>query len=120
MLCDTKRIIYISSIIKVFLEILLKSTNSYIVEIQVPMKNFCKINIDKLNSILSKWFSKKKIETQFEQINFNYFKEPFLIYTIKQKPELLAGFTLNFMTESKIIDLSVSTKIQKISKILDY
>ena len=114
LLCDTKRIIYISSIIKVFLEILLKSTNSYIVEIQVPMKNFCKINIDKLNSILSKWFSKKKIETQFEQINFNYFKEPFLIYTIKQKPELLAGFTLNFMTESKIIDLSVSTKIQKI------
>jgi F0F1-type ATP synthase delta subunit len=118
-LCDTKRIIYISSILKLFLEFLLKSTNSYVVEIEVPMTNSSKININKLNIILSNWFLKNKKETQFKNINFAYFKEPLLIYTVKQKSELLGGFKLNFLTESKIIDFSISTKISKISKILD-
>jgi ATP synthase F1 delta subunit len=119
LLCDTKRIIYISSILKLFLEFLLKSTNSYVVEIEVPMTNSSKININKLNIILSNWFLKNKKETQFKNINFAYFKEPLLIYTVKQKSELLGGFKLNFLTESKIIDFSISTKISKISKILD-
>jgi ATP synthase F1 delta subunit len=120
LLCDTKRIIYISSILKVFLEILLKSTNSYVVEIQVPMIDSCKININKLNKILSNWFSNKKRDTKFENQNFTSFKEPFLIYTVKQKSELIGGFRLNFLTESKIVDFAISTKIQKISKILEY
>jgi hypothetical protein len=84
------------------------------------MIDSCKININKLNKILSNWFSKKKRDTQFENQSFTSFKEPFLIYTVKQKSELLGGFRLNFLTESKIVDFAISTKIQKISKILEY
>jgi F0F1-type ATP synthase delta subunit len=120
LLCDTKRIIYISSILKVFLEILLKSTNSSIVEIEVPITNNYKIDKTKLNTILCSWFLKNKKASQFNNINFACFKEPLLIYTIKQKAELLGGFRLNFLTESKIVDFSIAGKIQRISKVLDY
>ena len=120
LLCDTKRIIYISSILVVFLEMLLKSTNSYIIEIEVPRTDNYKIDLVKLNLILSNWFLKNKKDAQFDSINFACFKEPLLIYTIKQKSELLGGFRLNFLTESKVVDFSIATKIQKISKVLDY
>lgn len=120
LLCDTKRIIYISSILIVFLEMLLKSTNSYIVEIEIPRNENYKIDIVKLNAILSSWFLKNKKNAQFDSINFACFKEPLLIYTIKQNSELLGGFRLNFLTESKIVDFSIATKIQRISKVLDY
>jgi F0F1-type ATP synthase delta subunit len=120
LLCDTKRIVYISSILKLFLEILLRNTNSSVIEIQLPMIDFCKININRLDIILSTWFSNKKTKKLTQDKNFILFKEPLLIYTIKQKPELLGGFKLNFLTESKIIDFSISTKIQKILKVLEY
>jgi ATP synthase F1 delta subunit len=120
LLCDTKRIIHIGSILKLFLEILLKSTNSYIVEIQVCTNENYKIDLNKLNLILADWFTKNKKENQVENINFSCFKEPLLIFTIKQTPELLGGFKLNFITESKVIDFSIAGKIQRISKVLNY
>lgn len=120
LLCDRKRIVNIGLILKVFLEMLLKSTNSYIVEIEVPISDNYKIDINKLNKILSNWFLKSKKETKVDNINFACFKEPFLIYTVKQKSDLLGGFRLNFLTESKIIDFSIASKIQRIYKILEY
>ena len=120
LLCDTKRIIYLDSILKVFLELLLKSTNSYIIEIQIPNSQNYKVDINKLNVILSNWFIKNKKDVSFEKINFACFKEPLIIYTIKQKPELLGGFILNFLTESKTVDFSIAGKIEKITKILEY
>lgn len=120
LLCDTKRIINIASILKLFLEILLKSTNSYIVEIEVCESKNYKIDLNKLNLILSDWFTKNKKENQVENINFSCFKEPLLIFTIKETSELLGGFKLNFITESKVIDFSIAGKIQKINKILNY
>jgi len=120
LLCDTKRIIYLDSILKVFLELLLKSTNSYIIEIQIPNSQNYKVDINKLNIILSNWFIKNKKDVSFEKINFACFKEPLIIYTIKQKPELLGGFILNFLTESKTVDFSIAGKIEKITKVLEY
>jgi len=120
LLCDTKRIIYLDSILKVFLELLLKSTNSYIIEIQIPNSQNYKVDINKLNVILSNWFIKNKKDVSFEKINFACFKEPLIIYTIKQKPELLGGFILNFLTESKTVDFSIAGKIEKITKVLEY
>jgi len=120
LLCDTKRIIYLDSILKVFLELLLKSTNSYIIEIQIPNSQNYQVDINKLNIILSNWFIKNKKDVSFEKINFACFKEPLIIYTIKQKPELLGGFILNFLTESKTVDFSIAGKIEKITKILEY
>ena len=120
LLCDTKRIIYLDSILKVFLELLLKSTNSYIIEIQIPNSQNYKVDINKLNIILSNWFIKNKKDVSFEKINFACFKEPLIIYTIKQKPELLGGFILNFLTESKTVDFSIAGKIAKITKVLEY
>jgi len=120
LLCDTKRIIYLDSILKVFLELLLKSTNSYIIEIQIPNSQNYKVDINKLNVILSNWFIKNKKDVSFEKTNFACFKEPLIIYTIKQKPELLGGFILNFLTESKTVDFSIAGKIEKITKILEY
>ena len=120
LLCDTKRIIYRDSILKVFLELLLKSTNSYIIEIQIPNSQNYKVDINKLNIILSNWFIKNKKDVSFEKINFACFKEPLIIYTIKQKPELLGGFILNFLTESKTVDFSIAGKIEKITKVLEY
>lgn len=120
LLCDTKRIVYISSILKIFLEIFLKSTNAYLVEIEIPVIEACTIYIDKLNKILSNWFIENQNQVKFNKINFACFKEPLLIYTIKQNSGLLGGFKLNFLTESKTVDFSISTKIQKISRILDY
>jgi len=120
LLCDTKRIIYLDSILKIFLELLLKSTNSYIVEIQIPNSQNYKVDINKLNVILSNWFIKNKKDVSFEKTNFACFKEPLIIYTIKQKPELLGGFILNFLTESKTVDFSIAGKIEKITKVLDY
>ena len=117
LLCDTKRIIYLDSILKVFLELLLKSTNSYIIEIQIPNSQNYKVDINKLNIILSNWFIKNKKDVSFEKINFACFKEPLIIYTIKQKPELLGGFILNFLTESKTVDFSIAGKIEKITKL---
>lgn len=120
LLCDTKRIIYLGSILKVFLELLLKSTNSYIIEIQIPNSQNYKVDINKLNVILSNWFIKNKKDVSFEKTNFACFKEPLIIYTIKQKPELLGGFILNFLTESKTVDFSIAGKIEKITKVLEY
>jgi len=120
LLCDTKRIIYLDSILKVFLELLLKSTNSYIIEIQIPNSQNYKVDINKLNVILSNWFIKNKKDVSFEKTNFACFKEPLIIYTIKQKPELLGGFILNFLTESKTVDFSIAGKIEKITKVLEY
>lgn len=120
LLCDTKRIIYLDSILKVFLQLLLKSTNSYIIEIQVPNSQNYKIDINKLNVILSNWFIKNKKDISFEKTNFACFKEPLIVYTIKQKPELLGGFILNFLTESKTVDFSIAGKIEKITKVLEY
>lgn len=120
LLCDTKRIIYLDSILKVFLELLLKSTNSYIIEIQIPNSKNYKVDINKLNVILSNWFIKNKKDVYFEKTNFACFKEPLIIYTIKQKPELLGGFVLNFLTESKTVDFSIAGKIEKITKVLEY
>jgi|APCry1669190591_1035303.scaffolds.fasta_scaffold07180_2 hypothetical protein len=120
LLCDTKRIIYLDSILKVFLELLLKSTNSYIIEIQIPNSQNYQVDINKLNIILSNWFIKNKKDVSFEKINFACFKEPLIIYTIKQKPELLGGFILNFLTESKTVDFSIAGKIEKITKVLEY
>jgi len=120
LLCDTKRIIYLDSILKVFLELLLKSTNSYIIEIQIPNSQNYQVDINKLNIILSNWFIKNKKDVSFEKTNFACFKEPLIIYTIKQKPELLGGFILNFLTESKTVDFSIAGKIEKITKILEY
>ena len=120
LLCDTKRIIYLDSILKVFLELLLKSTNSYIIEILIPNSQNYKVDINKLNIILSNWFIKNKKDVSFEKINFACFKEPLIIYTIKQKPELLGGFILNFLTESKTVDFSIAGKIEKITKVLEY
>lgn len=120
LLCDTKRIIHIASILKLFLEILLKSTNSYIVEIEVCKNENYTIDLNKLNLILADWFTKNKKENQIENINFSCFKEPLLIFTIKQTPELLGGFKLNFVTESKVIDFSIAGKIQRLNKVLNY
>ena len=120
LLCDTKRIIYLDSILKAFLQLLLKSTNSYIIEIQIPNSQNYKVDINKLNIILSNWFIKNKKDVSFEKINFACFKEPLIIYTIKQKPELLGGFILNFLTESKTVDFSIAGKIEKITKVLEY
>jgi len=96
------------------------SDEVYIIEIEVPRTENYKIDLVKLNLILSTWFLKNKKDAQFDTINFACFKEPLLIYTIKQKSELLGGFRLNFLTESKVVDFSIATKIQKISKVLDY
>lgn len=120
LLCETKRVTYISSILNVFLNLLLKSTNSHIIEIEVPINDNYKIHIDKLNIILSLWFLKTKKDPQTASIYFECFKAPFLIYKLKQNSNLLGGFKLNFITESKIIDFSIMNKIQKISKILGY
>jgi len=120
LLCDTKRIIYLSSILKLFLRILLKSVNAYIVEIEIPTSESYKFDVNKLNTILSNWFLKNRKETFVESINFPCFKEPIVIFTIKETPQLLGGFKLNFITESKVIDFSISTKIQQITKVLEY
>jgi F0F1-type ATP synthase delta subunit len=120
LLCDTKRILNINSILKLFLEILLKSTNSYVVELEVSnIKNY-KLDLNNLSLILSNWFSKTRKFNEFENINFSCFKEPIIIFTVKQTPEILGGFKLNFLTESKVIDFSILGKIQKIAKVLKY
>jgi F0F1-type ATP synthase delta subunit len=47
-LCDSKRIINISLITNLFLELLLKNTNSHLVEIQTPLIKDYKLDIKKL------------------------------------------------------------------------
>lgn len=120
LLCDTKRIIYISSITNLFLEILLKSTGSHIVEVQIPTVDGYKLDINKLNSVLSDWFAKNTKSTEIETINSSCFKEPLVIFTVKETPELLGGFRLNFVTDSKVIDYSIAGKIKRIATVLDY
>jgi ATP synthase F1 delta subunit len=120
LLCDSKRIIYISSILKLFLEILLKTTNSYTVEIEIPFIEEYKLDLKKLNNVLSDWFIKNKKTNQVQTIKFNCFKNPFILFVVKEKPELLGGFKINFLSESKVIDYSIAGKIVKIAKVLDY
>jgi len=120
LLCDTKRIIYISSIVNVFLDILLKSTDSHIVEVQIPVVEGYKLDIEKLNTVLSNWFTKSSKSNQVETINSSCFKEPLVIFTIKETPELLGGFRLNFVTDSKVIDFSIAGKIKRIATVLEY
>jgi ATP synthase F1 delta subunit len=118
LLCDTKRIININSILKLFLEILLKSTNSYVVELEVSNVKNCKFDINKLDKILSSWFLKtRKINTYK---NINVFKKPIIIFKFKETPNLFGGLKLNFLTESKVIDFSIKGKIQNIAKGLKY
>jgi len=120
LLCDTKRIIYISSIVNLFLEILLKSTNSHIVEVQVPTIENCKLDINKLQGVLSDWFTKSEKSNQVEITDSGFFKEPLVILTVKEAPELLGGFRLNFVTDSKVIDFSIAGKIKRIASVLEY
>lgn len=119
LLCDTKRIIYISSIISLFLEILLKNTNSHIVEIQTPTTKDYKLDLSKLNTTLSSWFSAIE-KTNNETVNFKCFSQPLIIFTVKEVPGLLGGFRLNFVTDSKVIDFSISGKIKRLSAVLEY
>jgi len=117
LLCDTKRILNIDSIFKSLLEIILKITNSYIVEIEVSDDNKSKLDITRLCRILSNWFLSERKAEDFNNIYF--FKEPLIIFTVKKMQKLIGGFKLNLITESKVIDFSITGKIKKIIKVLE-
>lgn len=120
LLCDTRRIFYISSILKVFLEILVKTANSAVIEIEIPTNDNSKMDLKKLNTILSSCLLKNAVFYNTNSKNFSFFRKPLLIYTLKQKSELLGGFTLNFLINSKVVDFSIETKIQKLFKIINF
>mmetsp|Transcript_7207 Transcript_7207/g.12305 ORF Transcript_7207/g.12305 Transcript_7207/m.12305 type:complete len:204 (-) Transcript_7207:1487-2098(-) len=119
LLCDTKRIIYISSIISIFLETLLKNTNSHIVEVQTPTGKDYKLDISKLETTLSGWFNKIQ-KNNDEAVNFLNFDKSLVIFTVKEVPGLLGGFRLNFVTDSKVIDFSIAGKIKRLAAVLNY
>jgi F0F1-type ATP synthase delta subunit len=117
LLCDTKRIINVNSIFNSLLEIIIKRINSYIVEIEVSDDNNYKLDMSKLYTILANWFSSKRTPEDFNQVYF--FLDPLIIFTVKKMQNLIGGFKLNLITESKVIDFSITGKIQKITKILE-
>lgn len=116
LLCDTKKIININSIFNYLLEIVLKSTNSYIVEIQVSDANNFKLDIKKLDIILANWFLSKRI---LEDFKIPFFPYPMIFFTVQKMPKIVGGFNLNIITESKVIDFSITGKIQRITKVLE-
>lgn len=118
-LCDIKEILNISSILKVFLEILIKTANSVVIEIEIPTNENSKMDLKKLNTILSSCLLKTALFSDTNFKSFALFRQPILIYTIKQNSELLGGFTLNFLINSKVVDFSITTKIQKLFKIIN-
>ena len=116
LLCDTKRIININSIFNSLLEIIIKRINTYIVEIEISDDKNYKLDMSKLYTILANLFLSKRTPEDFSNVYF--FLDPLIIFTVKKMQNLIGGFKLNLITESKVIDFSITGKIQKITNIL--
>jgi len=122
LLCDRKRIIYVEEIFTRFLEIVLKITNIYNVEIEVAQNIFALTgsNIDgnKLYNVISNWFKKSLPVALDQAYQDSYFSKTKIKFSIKENKEIFGGFRLNFKEKSKIVDFSISNKINQVYSLL--
>jgi len=121
LLIDNKRIDCLESIVFRFLEIVLKTTNHFLVEVEAAVNLFDPIyawNQQKIYNILANWFKK----TRNTEINYSDLVKCFIgnrvTLKLKVNPSVIGGFKLNFKTQSKVIDLTIANKIREISMIL--
>jgi len=122
LLCDTKRIVYAEGIFTRFLEIVLKITNNFNVEIQIANNIFSqtsKIDGKLLFTLVQDLLEKNVPEKVSELYDDSYFSKLRVKFIIKEVPELLGGFRLNFPDQSLLMDFTIANRINQVSQLLN-
>nr|YP_010444111.1 ATP synthase CF1 delta subunit [Haramonas pauciplastida]UTE94997.1 ATP synthase CF1 delta subunit [Haramonas pauciplastida] len=119
LVCDTNRIICIEAILNRFINIISTVTNNYSVEIQMANNIFVrKAQIDRklMFDLIQNWLERSLSNTVNELYAKSYFSSLKVKFALKEIPDLLGGFRLNFSNQSVVIDLTIINKIAQIYK----
>ena len=90
-------------------------------EIQVANNMFSsnsRINGKVLFELIENWLETIISDNEYKSLNKIYFPKPKIKFIIKEVPNLLGGFRLNFLDRSTIMDFTILNKINQVSKLL--